>query len=182
MVVQAYHSLMVQLAKAIVGEAFAEEVVQDAWISMVKALPKFERRSSFKTWLMRIVTNSAKSRLRHEARKTTMGDLSAEDYELLPSDRFSERGHWSKPPRSWDTDDPEALLSGDQLQDCLEKHIDRMPDLQQAVMLLRDRQGLDLDEICKILAVSESNARVLLHRARTRIRNMIEKYQEDGTC
>lgn len=181
-VVQAYHGLMVQLARAIVGEAFADEVAQESWLAMVRSLPGFERRCSLKNWLMRIVCNTAKTRLRHESRKVNLGDLATEPYELLPGDRFDEHGHWSIPPRVWETDDPEALLSSDQLRDCLEKSLARMPDLQQAVVLLRDQQGLEMDEICKILEVSESNARVLLHRARTRIRNMLERYHEDGTC
>ncbi len=181
-VVQAYHGLMVQVAKALVGAAIADEVAQEAWLAMVRALPGFEHRCSLKNWLLRIVSNTAKTRLRHESRKINLGDLAADPYELLPGDRFDERGHWHVPPRVWETDDPEALLASDQLRDCLEKSLAHMPDLQQAVVLLRDQQGLEMDEICKILEVSESNARVLLHRARTRIRNMLERYHEDGIC
>jgi len=79
-------------------------------------------------------------------------------------------------------ENPEALLSSRQLEDCLDKTIGKLPDMQQAVLGLRDNQDLEIEHICKILELSESNVRVLLHRARSRLRNTIERYQEDGTC
>lgn len=180
--VMAYHGLMVHIARAIVGDAVAEEVAQDAWLSIIKALPKFEGRSSFKTWIISIVANSAKSRLRRDSRLVHLEDLAHDSDSLLPAGRFDARGHWQIPPRTWETDDPEALLASEQLQDCLEKTLERLPHLQQAIVSLRDNQGLEMNEICNLLDVSESNARVLLHRARTRLRNTIERYNEDGTC
>lgn len=173
--VKSYHGLMIHLARAIVGDAIAEEVVQDAWIASIKALPKFERRSSLKTWILRIVSNCAKSRLRHESRTVNFDDISAVPGELAPTN-FKTNGHWQLAPHTWNIDTPDELLSRSELKAEIDKTLKALPTVQQAIIALRDMQGLNMQEICKILEVSESNARVLLHRARSQIRLAIDRY------
>jgi RNA polymerase sigma-70 factor (ECF subfamily) len=174
-VVTAYHGLMVHLAKAIVGEALADEVAQEAWLSVMKALPKFERRSSLKTWILRIVSNTAKSRLRHESRTVSL-ESTPDGSSAVDAARFQTDGHWSQPPALWHADTPEAILSSAQLRAAIDQAMAALPALQRATLVLRDMQGMELDTICKILEISESNARVLLHRARSRIQLAIEEH------
>lgn len=173
--VTAYHGLMVYLAKTLVGEAIADEVAQESWVSVMKALPKFEQRSSLKTWILRIVSNTAKSRLRHESRSISLEDILGEKAIVDPG-RFESSGHWANPPAMWHGDTPDALLSSEQLRECINQALTSLPAMQQATLSLRDMQGMDMEIICKILEVSESNARVLLHRARSRVQHAIEEY------
>jgi len=181
-VVKTYHSTMTNIARSIIGDAFAEEVAQEAWLAMAKGLPKFERRSSFKTWLMCIVSNNAKSRLRRESRQVHLGEYNLDDSPVVNPQRFNKHGHWQAPPKHWDSDDPEMLLSSQQLGDCLDKTVDALPNQQRAALEMFEQQDIPSKEICNILEVSESNLRVLLHRARSHVRNMIERFHEDGTC
>ncbi len=177
-VVNAYHGIMKHVARAIIGDAIAEEVVQDAWIAAIKALPKFERRSSLKTWILRIVSNCAKSRLRHEARSINSDDPFRDALaQQTNSTQFSADGSWHSPPLAWHADTPDALLSSEQLKKSIDTALSELPPLQQAVITLRDIQGLDMEAICNILDISESNSRVLLHRARAYILNAIDKQQ-----
>ena len=96
--------------------------------------------------------------------------------------RFDSKGDWQKTRLEWDCDSPEALLSSDELRDCIDDMIATLPDLQSATLNLRERQGYSLVEICDILDVSESNVRVLLHRARNRVFRCIEHFQDSGEC
>ena len=177
-VVKAYHGMMVYVAKSIVGEAIADEVAQESWVSVMRALPNFERRSSLKTWILRIVSNTAKSRLRHEARTVNVDDFERFNEPMVNSAKFDNRGHWTSPPSVWHGDSPESLLAGTQLQAVIDTALNDLPPIQRSVVTLRDIQGLDMDSICKILDVSESNGRVLLHRARSQIREAIDEYQK----
>lgn len=176
-VVTAYHGLMVHLARAIVGSAIADEVAQEAWLAVLKALPKFERRSSLKTWILRIVSNTAKSRLRHESRTVNFGD-DFDDSPIIDPARFTPNAHWSNPPAVWHTDTPDALLASAELKACISRALSSLSPIQRAAITLRDMQGLNMEDICKVLAVSESNGRVLLHRARTHIQLAIEEHQK----
>lgn len=176
-VVKTYQTTLVQVARSIVGSSIAEEVVQEAWLAAFKALPKFERRSSLKTWLIRIVSNSAKTRLRHENRSVNFSEIGLENETVLDPSRFNERGHWSSPLINWDLASPDSILASEQLKTCIDKAIASLPVAQRAVLTLRDMQGLEMEDICKILEVSESNARVLLHRARSWIRESIDRCQ-----
>ena len=172
-IVTAYHGLMVHLARSIVGDAIADEVAQEAWMAVMKSLSRFERRSSLKTWILRIVSNCAKSRLRHESRTVNFDTLDEAAF-TLNADRFDANGHWQHPPRGWHADTPDLLLAGDQAKHSINRSLRSLPGPQQAMVTLRDIHGLDMDSICKILEVSESNARVLLHRARSQIRQALE--------
>lgn len=175
-VVAAYHGLMVHLARAIVGDAIADEVAQEAWVAVLRALPKFERRSSLKTWILRIVSNTAKSRLRHESRMVNF-DESMEESPIVDPARFKANAHWSSPPAMWHGDTPDALLSSTELRGCINQALAALPPMQRAAVTLRDMQGHSMEAICKILEVSESNGRVLLHRARSRIQLAIEEHE-----
>ena len=171
---------MKHLAISLTGNSIADEVVQEAWVSAMRGLPKFERRSSLKTWLLRIVANEAKTRLRKENRMVSLDAMTAEDSDM--SDRFNNTGHWEKTPNQWDTDSPEGILATAELQACINELIENLPDMQSATLSLRENQGHSLAEICNILDVSESNVRVLLHRARNRLFCCIEHFQETGEC
>lgn len=176
-VVAAYHGLMVHLARAIVGDAIADDVAQEAWLAVLKALPRFERRSSLKTWILRIVSNTAKSRLRHESRTINLEDAD-NDSPIVDPARFKPNAHWASPPALWHADTPEALLSSTQLRACIHTALASLPPMQRAAITLRDMQGLDMETICKVLEISESNGRVLLHRARSRIQLAIDEHEK----
>jgi RNA polymerase sigma-70 factor (ECF subfamily) len=180
--VRAYHGKLRYLARSIVGEADADEVVQETWLAVLKALSGFEARSSLKTWLFRILSNTANSRVRREVRSTAVGDLANEDEPALPATRFDTSGQWKTPPLPWHAETPEALLASDQLRQCLEKTLAVLPSAQRMVIVLRDVEGVPMAEVCNILGVQETNARVLLHRARTRLRAVIEAYERDQGC
>lgn len=176
-IVAAYHGLMVHLARAIVGAAIADEVAQESWLAVLKALPKFERRSSLKTWILRIVSNTAKSRLRHESRTVNLGDALDESPIIDPA-RFKSNAHWASPPAMWHAETPDALLASTELRTCISTALESLPPIQRAAVTLRDMQGLSMENICKVLEVSESNGRVLLHRARSRIQLAIEEHEK----
>lgn len=181
-----YHNQMVSLAGAIAGPQWAEEVVQDAWLSIFQALPKFEGRSSLKTWLFTIVRNSALARQRKESQTVSLegigpvsDSLGAEAwYERA----FQEDGRWRFPPSEWGISSPEAMLEEEELRHCIEHTLSILKSDQRAVFILRDLQQLPLDEICNILDLSNSNVRVILHRARLKLLQVIERYQETGEC
>ena len=98
------------------------------------------------------------------------------------SHRFRDGGHWDHPPQHWDLSGPDALLTRDELRHCMEKTLGKMPDNQRLVLELRDLQGMDFDDICNMLDVSASNVRVLLHRARARLFELVDHFQETGEC
>jgi RNA polymerase sigma-70 factor (ECF subfamily) len=175
-VVHAYNGLMVHLARTIVGEAIADEVAQEAWMAVIRALPKFERRSSLKTWILRIVSNCAKSRLRHESRSISM-DFSDDNNSMIDPAHFKRDGHWQTPPNVWHADTPDAILASTELREHINDSLKQLPPLQQAAITLRDMHGMDMESICKIIEVSESNGRVLIHRARSQLREAIDQYQ-----
>jgi RNA polymerase sigma-70 factor (ECF subfamily) len=178
--VAAHHAAMLTLARTILGADECEEAVQEAWISAYRGIEGFEGRSSFRTWLTRIVINQARGRLRKGGREFNV-DAPAGDFQDYPG-RFGEGGGWSIPPREWGYDSPEDLLQEQNLLDCLHKHLGILPSNQRLAVELRDVQGLELDDICNMLEISASNARVLLHRARTQLFNMVDHYQETGEC
>ncbi|MBN3864237.1 RNA polymerase sigma factor [Pseudomonas frederiksbergensis] len=180
--VGSYQSAMRAVAYAIVGNRHADEVVQDAWLSVVRNLSRFEGRSSLKTWLLTITANSAKNRYKQNRREVLLDDLPS-PHGTVDDDRFSSSdGHWLVAPFAWHQDTPEALLMENELRECLEHTLLNMSDLQKGVLLLRDRQGLELEEICNLLEISLSNVRVLLHRARLKVFATVEHFEETGEC
>jgi RNA polymerase sigma-70 factor, ECF subfamily len=162
------------------SRAIAEEVVQEAWLGVLKGIGSFEGRSSLKTWLFRIVSNTAKTRGVREARSVPFSSLGGEtgDEPTVDPDRFlgsGERfpGHWAIPPQAWA---PESRLLSDEALDVIEREIDRLPPAQRAVITMRDVEGFTSEEVCNALDLSETNQRVLLHRARARVRGALEEY------
>ena len=179
--VSTYQGAMRAVAYAIVGQPHADEVVQEAWLSVVRNLGKFEGRSSLKTWLLTITANTAKTRLKHNRREVLLDDLAA-PHGTVGDERFSDDGHWLLAPHAWHQDSPEALLTEDELRECLEHTLASLSELQTSVLVLRERQGLELEAICNLLDISLSNARVLLHRARLKVFATLEHFEETGQC
>jgi RNA polymerase sigma-70 factor (ECF subfamily) len=175
-----YHAGLLSVARGLLRNVDAEDVVQDAWISAWRALEGFEGRSSIRTWLTRIVINEAMMRLRKSGREISF-DHANPDTDAF-SARFREGGSWQVPPARWKFDGPEDLLQEQDLLDCIRKHLEMLPANQRLVLELRDMQGMEFEEICNTLDLSASNARVLLHRARTAIFTMVDGYQETGQC
>jgi len=173
--VERYHAGMMSLARSLVGDA-AADVVQDSWISAFRALPDFRGHSSLKTWLLRITANRAISHLR--SRGVAAGESAPDGAPL--DQRFDESGRWGQPPFPWSLDTPDALLASAELRETIARTVDALPPLQRSVLRLREAEGLDRDEICKILDISTSNLHVLLHRARVRLWRAIEAYQRSG--
>lgn len=176
-----YGATMLRVALMYVStRAVAEEVVQDAWIGVFNGIGRFEGRSSVKTWIFRILTNTAKTRAQREGRSVPFSAISAADDEggAVDPERFlgdGERfpGHWGAPPRRWGPD--EQLLSAE-AQRVVEAEIAKLPPAQAAVIRMRDVEGLDSEEVRNALDVSETNQRVLLHRARSKVRQALEEY------
>ncbi|GBL53063.1 RNA polymerase subunit sigma-24 [Pseudomonas citronellolis] len=179
--VAAYQGAMRAVALAIAGSAHADEVVQDAWLAVVRHLDGFQGRSSLKTWLLTVTANTAKSKLRQVRREVSLDDLPA-PHGSIDDSRFAADGHWSAAPLAWHSDSPEALLAEDELRECLEKTLLSLSDMQRSVVLLRERQGLELQEICNLLSLSLSNVRVLLHRGRLKLFATLEHFEETGQC
>ncbi|WP_271105271.1 RNA polymerase sigma factor [Pseudomonas tohonis] len=179
--IDTYQGAMRAVAFAIVGGRHAEEVVQDAWLAVVRSLDSFQQRSSLKTWLLTIVANTARTRLKQSRREVLLDDLPA-PHGTLDDARFAADGHWLAAPSAWHEDSPEALLAEEELRQCLEKTLLSLSELQRSVLLLRERQGLELQEICNLLEVSLSNVRVLLHRGRLKLFATLEHFEETGQC
>src|SRR3990167_189045 len=168
-------------AFAVVASRNADEVVQDAWLGVVRNLDGFQGRSSLKTWLLTITANTAKTRLKHNRREVLLDDLPG-PHGTIGDERFAADGHWLLAPHAWHQDSPDALLTAAELRECLEKTLASLPEQQGSVLQLREREGLELDEICNLLQVSLSNVRVLLHRARLKVFATLEHFEETGQC
>jgi len=178
-----HHSLMLHVARAIVGDAFADDVVQEAWVSVYKNIATFERRSSLKTWLLTIVSNQAKARLRKESRQISLDQLDGETPgSYLDGANFTTNGHWQQSTPHWNIESPDALLEEQQLQHCINRTLNLLPPAQKAAFVLRDIEQQSFEDICNILAVSAANVRVLVHRARLTLMQVIDRYQETGSC
>jgi RNA polymerase sigma-70 factor (ECF subfamily) len=180
--VRDWHSSLLRVAQIFVpSRAVAEEVVQEAWLRVLGALDKFEGRSSLKTWVFRILVNTAKTRAQREGRSlpfSALHDPARVPEAAVDPDRFrpedDERfpGHWSVPPREL----PEERLLAAETRERIAAAIEALPPTQRAVISLRDVAGWSSDEVCNALDLSEVNQRVLLHRARARVRQELEDY------
>jgi RNA polymerase sigma-70 factor (ECF subfamily) len=177
-----YHAALVRLALAYVpSRAVAEEVVQETWVGVLDGLAAFAGRSSLKTWLFRILTNRAKTRGVRERRTipfSSLSDAETDPEPAVPPERFRASGMWGVSPRRWEDDAPEQVLMNQQALAHLEEAIAALPPNQRVVVTLRDIDGLSADEVCNVLGISETNQRVLLHRARSRLRGVLEEYLE----
>jgi len=179
--IRAQHESLVRLALVFVGSpATAEEVAQETWLRFLAALPRFEGRSSLRTWIYRICTNAALTRAKREARSAPFSSLELLEEAPVERGRFKPSGSWADPPHPWRADTPEAIIERAEAVSCIERTLDELPPSQRAVVLLRDIEGIDAVGTCNILQVSESNQRVLLHRGRAKIRRALEKLLVDG--
>lgn len=171
---------LLRLARTFVSDAgAAEEVVQDTWMGVVKGLPAFEGRSSLKTWIFRILVNRARTRGARDGRMVNFSMLEdREGGESFLEERFSKDGRWAHPPSMWEEQDPEDILLRRELVTVMREAIARLPPAQRAVVTLRDMEGVDPTEVCNILTISETNQRVLLHRARTQVRRALEVHMK----
>ena len=168
--VQRYHDAMLHLAASFVpNAAVAEEVVQDTWLGVLRGISGFEERSSFRTWLFRILVNRARTAGARERRTVAMGDSGA----AVAASRFDESGGWLSPPEHW-IEEVEDRLEAGKVADLIRTAVKDLPDRQRQVVTLRDIEGLTSEEVCSVLDISDSNQRVLLHRARSRLRQAVE--------
>jgi RNA polymerase sigma-70 factor (ECF subfamily) len=174
---------MLRVARMYVSTtAVAEEVVQDAWLGVLRGLDSFEGRSSLRTWIFRILTNIAKTRGQREGRSLPFASLAGDDLEAPAVDpnRFdtpvdSSRGHWSTLPDDWTGVPEDRLLSRETLE-IIGKAIQNLPPMQAEVIRLRDALGWSSEEVRNALDLTETNQRVLLHRARAKVRDVVERY------
>jgi RNA polymerase sigma-70 factor, ECF subfamily len=181
-IVELYGPTLLRVARMYVpSAAVAEEVVQETWLRVLGALDRFEGRSSLKTWVFRILTNTAKTRAQREGRVIPFSSLqdpgrvpeAAVDADrFLPDDHPHHSGGWSSPPAAL----PEAELLAAETRARIAAAIEELPANQRAVITLRDVQGWNSDEVCNALDITEVNQRVLLHRARAKVRNALEDY------
>jgi RNA polymerase sigma-70 factor (ECF subfamily) len=177
--VNRHHASLVRVAAMYVGSrAIAEEVAQEAWIGVLKGLHLFEGRCSLKSWIFQICVNCAKSRGVREVRSVPMSALAgdgADDGPSVPGERFRDEGvwagHWSQPPEEWADD----RLGKAELAALVKEGIAALPPSQRQVMTLRDVEGWDSAEVCELMEISEGNQRVLLHRARAKVRAFVEE-------
>jgi len=150
--------------------AVADEVVQEAWLGVLRGLDRFEGRSSLKTWIYRIVANVARTRAVREARSTPFSSLAGADETSVDPDRFVADRHWASPIQPW-----QQVLDAE-ARTVIDEAIAALPDQQRQVIELRDVQGWGSEEVCNVLELSETNQRVLLHRARSKVRAALEQY------
>jgi RNA polymerase sigma-70 factor (ECF subfamily) len=177
-----YHASLLRVAQIYVASrAVAEEVVQETWLAVLNGIDRFEGRSSLKTWIFRILTNTAKTRAEREGRTipfSALHDPARVPEAAVDPDRFLDEehprwpGHWASRPRAW----PEERLLAAETRGVIERAIERLPASQRAVITMRDVQGWSSEEVRNALQISETNQRVLLHRARSKVRQALEEY------
>jgi RNA polymerase sigma-70 factor (ECF subfamily) len=179
--VERYQSSLIRLALMYVGDrGAAEDVVQETWLGVLQGIDRFEARSTLKTWIFRILTNRAKRRGERDHRSIPFSSLASdsEDAPAVDPDRFfpvdhEYAGHWSSLPRNWD-DLPEERFLSRETRDVVDRAIERLPPRQREVITLRDIEGWTSDEVRNELNLSETNQRVLLHRARSAVRRALD--------
>ncbi len=184
--VEQYHTSLVRLARMYVQDmTTAEEVAQETWLAVLHGLDRFEGRSSLKTWIFTILTNKAKTRSQRENRTVSYTDveelLYASREPTVDPKRFKDPladknpDHWAAAPDSW-AGIPEDRSLSQETMNLIRETIDALPENQRLVITLHDRDELSTQEICNILGISETNQRVLLHRARAKVRQALEDY------
>ncbi len=179
--VDRHQAALVRVARAYVGDpATAEEVVQETWLAVLEGIRGFAGRSSLKTWIFAILCNQAKTRAMRESRQLPLSALSEDDEPAVELDRFMPPDHpryplnWARPPEPWPV---ERLIARETIER-VRHAIETLPATQQVVLGLRDVEGWSAAEICAALAITPANERVLLHRARSRVRRELAGYFE----
>jgi RNA polymerase sigma-70 factor (ECF subfamily) len=180
--IDSYGATMLRVAQMYVRDrASAEEVVQETWLAVLNGIDRFEGRSSLKTWLFRILSNRAKTRGERDGRTVPFSSLAAKggesDESSVDPDRFlgpdsSTPGAWAAPPRAW----PQDKILEHETLGVIKMAIDELPDSQREVIRLRDVEGWTPMEVTDALEITDGNQRVLLHRARSKVRAALEMY------
>jgi RNA polymerase sigma-70 factor, ECF subfamily len=177
--VDRYHSTLVRVAMTFVRDRHvAEDVAHDTWLGVVRGIDRFRGESSLKTWIFRILTNIANTRAVRERRTVPFASLGGmDDGPSVDEERFHSAGHpaagqWATPPATW----PDEIVAARETLDCIRDAIAALPPMQQRVITLRDVEGWSPDEICRVLELTVSNQRVLLHRARSKVRAAVEAH------
>jgi RNA polymerase sigma-70 factor (ECF subfamily) len=179
--VETHHGAMIAVARTYVRtRAVAEEVAQEAWLGVIKGIDRFEGRSSLRTWILRILVNTAMGRGVREARSLPFSSLGDEQEPAVEPDRFRPpgaafAGHWNRYPGDWSSL-PEETLLGRETLDVAKREIEDLPDSQRTVITMRDIAGCSAEEVCDLLDISAANQRVLLHRARSKVRAALERH------
>jgi RNA polymerase sigma-70 factor (ECF subfamily) len=177
-IVDAYSPSMLAVARLYVASReVAEEVVQDAWLALLKGIDRFEGRSSLRTWLFRMLINIAKTRGVRERRFVLIDDGPTVDPRRFRGEDDPYPRNWALPPGDW-TESPERSLLATEAVGLVQRELDRLPEQQRLVVRLRDIDGFDADEVCLLLELTPGNQRVLLHRGRARIRTALAQYFE----
>ena len=182
-VVMQYHASLVRAARAFVpSTAIAEEVAQETWLAVIRGIDRFEGRSSFKTWLFRILMNQARTRGVREARSTPVDTQFDESEPSVAASRFEDAngrypGHWRSSPTDWGGL-PERALESEETTMVILDAIAALPERQREVITLRDIEGLTAEEVEDVLDLSDGNQRVLLHRGRSKVRAALERHVE----
>ena len=186
--VRRHGAALLRLARTFVRDrAVAEEVVQETWLAVLDGIDRFEGRSSLKTWIFQILSNRAKTRAVRERRSAPFSSLAAadeDDESAVDADRFRPEGHrwvghWAAAPADWSALPEERLLGGETLEH-VHAAIETLPPRQAEVLVLRDVEGWSPDEVCAALQISDGNQRILLHRARSKVRAALEAYLAEG--
>ena len=178
--VDAYSPGLLRMARMFVRDrAVAEEVVQETWLAVLRGIDRFEGRSSLKTWIYRILMNTARTRGQREARSIPFSAAAGDNDTSVDPDRFLDAGHrfagdWTLGPAEWQTPE-EELLQGE-TRDAILRAIEELPPAQRAVITMRDVEGFPPAEVSELLGITDGNQRVLLHRARSKVRGELERY------
>lgn len=173
-----YNATLIRVALYYVNnQASAEDVAQDTWIAVLRGVDRFEGRSSFKTWLFRILVNRARSTGTKEHRSILV-DPTGSDVSVA-ANRFDDGGAWRVPPEPF-TDAIDNAVANEKIVRSVREAIVRLPEPQRAVVTLRDVEGLSTMEVAELLELSEANVRVILHRGRARVRNDVETRMQGG--
>jgi RNA polymerase sigma-70 factor (ECF subfamily) len=162
---------MLRMARVYVRtDAAAEDVVQEAWLAVIKGLDRFEGRSKLSTWIFGIVINIARTQGKRDARSVPFSSYDVGPERFHPADHPRWPGHWAIAPTPWPDD---ALDTAETLR-VIHEAVAALPDAQREVITLRDIIGCDAEETCNALGLTDTNQRVLLHRARTKVRAALE--------
>jgi RNA polymerase sigma-70 factor (ECF subfamily) len=187
--VERFGAALLRLARTFVRDrAVAEEVVQETWLAVLNGIDRFEGRSSLKTWIFQILSNRAKTRAVRERRSAPFSALAVDgedDEPAVDADRFRAEGrwagHWAAAPSDW-SHLPEERLLGRETLARVNEAIGTLPPRQAEVLVLRDVEGWDPAEVCAALGITDGNQRILLHRARSKVRAALERYLAEGVA
>jgi RNA polymerase sigma-70 factor (ECF subfamily) len=179
LVARHYATMMAVARSYVSSQAVAEEVVQETWLGVLQGLERFEGRSSLKTWILAILVNKAKTRGQREGRSVPFASLER-DEPAVQRGRFRSGGeaypgHWRSSPSSWGAA-PDVVTQDRETVRIALRAISELPPAQQSVIRMRDLEGSSSEEVCALLDISAANQRVLLHRARSRVRAALEDH------